>query len=58
MDGSDVVLPFDRLRDIEVALTALVDRGLETEVALRSPTMEDVFLKLAGVKMSDTGEAN
>lgn len=57
MDGSDVVLPFDRLRDLEVALAALVDRGLETEVALRSPTMEDVFLKLAGVKMSDIGEA-
>ena len=58
MDGSDVVLPFERLRDLEVALAALVDRGLETEVGLRSPTMEDVFLKLAGVKMSDIGEAN
>lgn len=58
MDGSDVVLPFDRLRDLEVALTALVGRGLEVEVALRSPTMEDVFLKLTGLKMSDTGEAN
>ncbi|MGD0476811.1 MAG: ABC transporter ATP-binding protein [Nitrososphaerales archaeon] len=58
MDGSDVVLPFDRLRDLEVALAALVDRGLEAEIALRSPTIEDVFLKLAGVKMSDTGEAS
>lgn len=58
MDGSDVVVPFDRLRDLEVALTALVGRGLEAEVLLRSPTMEDVFLKLTGMKMSDTGEAN
>jgi hypothetical protein len=53
-----VVLPFDRFRDLEVALTALVGRGLEAEVALRSPTVEDVFLRLAGVEMSDTGEAN
>ena len=58
MDGSDVVLPFDRLRDLEVALTALVDRGLEVEVALRSPTIEDVFLKLTGLKMSETGESD
>ncbi len=58
MDGSDVVVPFERLRDLEVALTALVGRGLEVEVALRSPTMETVFLKLTGLKMSETGEAN
>jgi ABC-2 type transport system ATP-binding protein len=58
MDGSDVVLPFDRLRDLEVAFAALVDRGLEVEVALRSPTMEDVFLRLTGLKTSDSGEAN
>ena len=58
MDGTDVVLPFDRLRDLEVALTALVGRGLEVEVALHSPTMEDAFQKLTGLKMSDTGEAN
>jgi len=58
MDGSDVVLPFERLRDLEVALTALVGRGLEVEVALHSPTIEDVFLRLTGLKMSDTGEAN
>ena len=58
MDGSDVVLSIDRLRDLEVALTALVDRGLEVEVAFRSSTIEEVFLKLTGVKMSDAGETN
>lgn len=58
MDGSDVVLPFDRLRDLEVALTALVGRGLEVEVALRSPTMENVFRKLTGLRMSEAGEVN
>ncbi len=58
MDGSDVVLPFDRLRDLEVALTSLVGRGLEVEVVLRSPTLEGLFLQLTGSKISDTGEAN
>jgi ABC-2 type transport system ATP-binding protein len=58
MDGSDVVLPFDRLRDLEVALNALVDRGLEVEDALHSPTLQDVFLKLTGLKMSEMGETN
>jgi ABC-2 type transport system ATP-binding protein len=57
MDGSDVVVPIDRLRDLEVALTALVGRGLEAEVTLYSPTLEEVFLKLTGLKMSDSGEA-
>jgi ABC-2 type transport system ATP-binding protein len=57
MDGSDVILPFDRLRDLEVALAALVDRGLEVEVALHSPTIGDVFLKLTGLKMSENSEA-
>ena len=58
MEGSDVVLPFDRLRDLEVALTALVGRGLEAEVSIRSPTLEDVFLRLAGFKLSESGDAN
>ncbi len=57
MEGSDVVLPFDRLRDLEVALTALVGRGLEADVSIRSPTLEDVFLSLAGFGLSESGDA-
>ncbi len=58
MEGADVILPFERLRDLQVALTALVERGLEVEMSLRTPSIEGVFLKLAGSKMSDSGEAN
>ena len=46
MEGPDIVLPFDRLRDLEVALTALVERGLEIDFTLRTPSMEDVFQKI------------
>jgi len=58
MEGNDVVLPFERLRDLEVALTALIDRGLEVEVSLRTPSIEEVFLKLVDSNSSDLGETN
>lgn len=54
MEGSDIVLPFERLRDLEVAFTALVGRGLEVEVAFRTPTIQDVFHKLTSTKDSST----
>ncbi|HXW95818.1 MAG TPA: hypothetical protein VEJ19_08955, partial [Nitrososphaerales archaeon] len=54
MEGSDVVLPFERIRDLEVAFTALVGRGLEVEVAFRIPTIEDVFHRLVVPKNSST----
>lgn len=57
MEGEDVVLPFEDAKDIQVALTALMDRGLMVEMEVRSPTIEDVFLKLAGFRIKETGEA-
>ena len=57
MEGSDVVLPFERLRDLEVAFTALVGRGLEVEVAFRIPTIEDVFHRLVALKYSSIHRA-
>ncbi len=57
MEGSDIVLPFNETRDIQVALTALMERGLQADMAIRSANIEDVFLKLAGFRISETGEA-
>jgi len=57
MEGSDVFLPFERLRDLEVAFTALVGRGLEFEVAFRIPTIEDVFHTLVATKKYSTHRA-
>ncbi|MDV3278476.1 MAG: ABC transporter ATP-binding protein [Nitrososphaerales archaeon] len=57
MEGSDVILPIEESRDIQVALTALMDRGLQVDMALKSGTIEDVFLKLSGFRMTETGEA-
>jgi ABC-2 type transport system ATP-binding protein len=57
MEGSNVVVPFGDMRDIQVALTALIERGLQADMTLRSATLEDVFHKLAGFRMSEGGEA-
>ena len=55
--NGDVLLPYTQTRDVEVALNALTERGLKVEIALRSPTIEDVFLKLAGFRITAEGEA-
>ncbi|HLQ21161.1 MAG TPA: ABC transporter ATP-binding protein [Nitrososphaerales archaeon] len=55
--NGDVLLPYTQTRDVEVALNALTERGLKVEIALRSPTIEDVFLKLAGFSITAEGEA-
>jgi len=57
MEGTDVVLPIQNTKDIQVALTALVERGLEIEISLRSGSIEDVFLRLSGFRMTESGEA-
>jgi ABC-2 type transport system ATP-binding protein len=57
MEGPNVVLPFADTRDIQVALTALMERGLKADMTIRSATLEDVFLKLAGFRIATSGEA-
>ncbi len=56
MEGNDVVLPFEDMRDMQVALTALVERGIRLEIAVRTATIEDVFLRIAGYRLTDGGE--
>jgi len=56
MEGSNVIVPFGDVRDIQVALTALMERGIQADMTLRSASLEDVFLKLAGYRISDSGE--
>ena len=56
-EGKDVVLPLSGTKDLQVALTALAERGILIDVAIRTPTIEDVFLKLAGFGISESGEA-
>ncbi len=46
MEGQDVVLPFERFRDLQVAFTALVERGLESEVSFRVPSVQGVLQRL------------
>ena len=57
VEGSDVFLPIGNSRDIQVALTALIERGVEADMALKTGNIEDVFLKLSGFRMTEAGDA-
>ncbi|MBI2648270.1 MAG: ABC transporter ATP-binding protein [Thaumarchaeota archaeon] len=57
MRGTDCILPFTRASEIQEALTTLSQRGLSTELEVKSPTIEDVFLKLTGFTITQGGEA-
>lgn len=57
MRGKDCILPFSRTSEIQEALATLSQRGLSTELEVKSPTIEDVFLKLTGFTITQGGEA-
>lgn len=57
MRGTDCILPFTRTSEIQAALTALSQRGLSAELEVKSPTIEEVFLKLTGFTITQGGEA-
>lgn len=57
MRGTDCILPFTRTSEIQEALTALSQRGLSAELEVKSPTIEEVFLKLTGFIITQGGEA-
>ncbi len=56
MDGNDVILPIENPRDIQIALNALFEMGLNFEMEVKSPNIEYVFLKLTGYRIKETGE--
>jgi ABC-2 type transport system ATP-binding protein len=57
MTGNNVVLPFSQTVEIQEALSTLAHRGLSPEMEVKSPTMEDVFLRLTGFTITAGGEA-
>ncbi len=57
MIGNTVILPFSQTVEIQEALSILAHRGLSSEVEVKSPSIEDVFLKLTGFTITAGGEA-
>ena len=57
MRGNNVLLPFSQTAEIQEALSTLTHRGLSPEMEVKSPTMEDVFLRLTGFTITAGGEA-
>ncbi len=58
MEGTDVVLPFDNIRDLEVALRELVGRGIGTEVDIRTSTLGDLLRRLMETRPQEARTAN
>jgi len=56
MEGTDVLLPIESMKDIQVALTALLERGVQADIALKTGTIEDVFLRLSGFHITEGGD--
>lgn len=55
MEGSDVLLPFENIRDLEVALRELVGRGISPDIEVRTPNLGDVLRKLMGAAPTPGG---
>lgn len=48
MDGRDVLLPFENIRDLEVALRELVGRGVQPDITMEVPSLKSVLMTLMG----------
>ncbi|MDA4128276.1 MAG: ABC transporter ATP-binding protein [Thaumarchaeota archaeon] len=55
--NGDVTIPYTDVRDLQVALSAMTERGIRAEMEIKTPRLDDVFLKLAGFRITEGGEA-
>ncbi len=54
-DG-DVLMKADDVKEMWRALSTLTSLNLDKEVEIQTPTIEDVFLKIVGAKITEEGE--
>jgi ABC-2 type transport system ATP-binding protein len=54
-DG-DVLMKADGINEMWRALSTLTSMNLDKEVEIQTPTIEDVFLKIVGAKITEEGE--
>jgi ABC-2 type transport system ATP-binding protein len=52
-----VSVPYGDARDLLTALSALSERGIQAEMEIKVPRMEDVFLRVTGFNITQEGEA-
>ncbi len=54
--GEDVFVKVDDVKEMWQALSTLTDKNLDKEIEIQTPTIEDVFLKVVGGRITEEGE--
>ena len=55
-DNNDVFVTVDDVKEMWQALSTLTDMNIANEVEIQTPTIEDVFLKVIGGRITEEGE--
>ena len=57
MNGNDdILVKIDDVKEFWRIMSTLTEKKIDTEVELQTPTIEDVFLKIAGGRITEEGE--
>jgi ABC-2 type transport system ATP-binding protein len=54
--GGDVIMKVDDVKEMWKALATLTDMKMDKEIEIQTPTIEDVFLKVVGGRITEEGE--
>jgi len=54
--GGDVIVKVDDVKEMWQVLSLLTSIGVDKEVEIQAPTIEDVFLKVVGAGITEEGE--
>jgi len=54
--GGDVVVKVDDVKEMWQLLATLTDMKMDKEIEIQTPTIEDVFLKVVGARITEEGE--
>ena len=54
--GGDVVVKVDDVKEMWQLLGTLTDMKMDKEIEIQAPTIEDVFLKIVGARITEEGE--
>jgi len=54
--GGDVVVKVDDVKEMWQVLSTLTDMKMDKEIEIQAPTIEDVFLKIVGARITEEGE--
>lgn len=54
--NGDVVIKVDNVKEMWQIMSALTDMKIEKEIEIQTPSVEDVFLKVVGARITEEGE--